>query len=175
MADKKENELTSANNFEWVRALDSNGNSIRISKSDLVSVLEGLIGIATTDKNGLLSANDKAFLYQKINGAYAVKIVDLSALGLWNTEFCKIIYFNTAATVWGEIDIIFSYRDNNPIVKAKLIAGSSESINIYLIGSSVYVKLKDESYKSYVSGSLVKCTNEDPSIIGSNEPIIIEK
>lgn len=43
MADKKENELTSANNFKWVRALDSNGNSIRISKSDLVSVLEGLI------------------------------------------------------------------------------------------------------------------------------------
>ena len=43
MADKKENELTSANNFEYVRALGSNGNSIRISKSDLVSVLEGLL------------------------------------------------------------------------------------------------------------------------------------
>ena len=45
MADRKENELTKANNFEYVRALDSNGNSIRISKSDLVSVLEGLLQI----------------------------------------------------------------------------------------------------------------------------------
>ena len=41
MADRKENELTKAN----VRALDSNGNSIQISKSDLVSVLEGLLQI----------------------------------------------------------------------------------------------------------------------------------
>lgn len=140
-----------------------------------ISVVEELIGTATTDKNGLLSAKDKAFLYQKISGSYAVKIIDLSAIGLWKTEFCKIIYFNTAASVWGEIDIIFSYRNQTPVVKAQLIAGSSEGINIYLIGSSVYVKLKDESYESYVSGSLVKCTNEDPSIIGSNEPIIIGK
>ena len=137
--------------------------------------MEGLIGTATTDKNGLLSAKDKAFLYQRINGSYAVKIIDLSAIGEWSAEFCKIIYFNTAINVWGEIDIIFSSRKNSPIVIAQLIAGSSEGINIYLIGSSVYVKLKDESYKSYVSGSLVKCTNEDPSIIGSNEPIIIGK
>ena len=45
MADRKENELTKANNFEYVRALGSNGNSIKISKSDLVSVLEGLLPI----------------------------------------------------------------------------------------------------------------------------------
>ena len=45
MADRKENELTKANNFAYVRALDSNGNSIQISKSDLVSVLEGLLPI----------------------------------------------------------------------------------------------------------------------------------
>ena len=43
MADRKENELTKANNFEYVRALDSNGNSIQISKADLVSVVEGLL------------------------------------------------------------------------------------------------------------------------------------
>ena len=45
MADRKENELTKANDFAYVRALDSNGNSIQISKSDLVSVLEGLLPI----------------------------------------------------------------------------------------------------------------------------------
>ena len=47
MADRKENELTKANNFDYVRALDSNGNSIQISKSDLVSVLEELLKLNT--------------------------------------------------------------------------------------------------------------------------------
>ena len=45
MADRKENELTKASNFDYVRALDANGNSIQISKADLVSVLEGLLPI----------------------------------------------------------------------------------------------------------------------------------
>ena len=45
MADRKENELTKVNNFAYVRALDSNGNSIQISKAYLVSVLEGLLPI----------------------------------------------------------------------------------------------------------------------------------
>ena len=54
MADRKENELTKANNFDYVRALDSNGNSIKISKSDLVSVLEGLIGTVNESRDGLM-------------------------------------------------------------------------------------------------------------------------
>ena len=54
MADRKENELTKANNFEYVRALDSNGNSIKISKSDLVSVLTELLPEASKDKKGLM-------------------------------------------------------------------------------------------------------------------------
>lgn len=178
MADKKLNEVTKVTNLNNVKTFLAvmNDNTIQqMSKEDMATVVEGLIGTATTDKNGLLSAKDKAFLYQKINGSYAVKIIDLSAIEAWNAGFCKIIYFNTAINVWGEIDIVFSSQNNSPIVKAQLIAGFSEGINIYLIGGSVYVKLKDGTYESYVSGSLVKCTNEDPSIIGSNEPIIIEK
>ena len=60
MADRKENELTKANNFEYVRALDSNGNSIQISKSDLVSVLEGLMssmGLFPYNKTVLLTTD----------------------------------------------------------------------------------------------------------------------
>lgn len=43
MADIKENEMSTASDCAYVRALDSNGNSIRISKSDLASVVGGLI------------------------------------------------------------------------------------------------------------------------------------
>ena len=45
MGDVKESALTQKSDCKWVRALDANGNSIQISKADLVSVLEGLLPI----------------------------------------------------------------------------------------------------------------------------------
>ena len=58
MADRKENELTKASNFGYVRALDANGNSIQISKEDLVSVLEGLLPLESINNR----ATDGAFI-----------------------------------------------------------------------------------------------------------------
>ena len=43
MADKQESALTQQSDCKWVRALDANGNSIRISKEDLAAVVGGLI------------------------------------------------------------------------------------------------------------------------------------
>ena len=76
MADRKENELTKANNFEYVRALDSNGNSIQISKSDLVSVLEGLLPVVTTSNKGLMSADlyKYSVKYFVVQGTKMVKL-----------------------------------------------------------------------------------------------------
>ena len=54
MADKQESALTQQSDCKWVRALDSNGNSILISKEDLASVVGELIGVATDDKDGLM-------------------------------------------------------------------------------------------------------------------------
>ena len=42
MADKQESTLTQQSDCKWVRALDANGNSIRISKEDLAAVVGGL-------------------------------------------------------------------------------------------------------------------------------------
>lgn len=53
MADVKESAMAQKNDCKWVRALDSNGNSILISKEDLASVVGGLIGAATSTKDGL--------------------------------------------------------------------------------------------------------------------------
>lgn len=39
MADKQESALTQQSDCKWVRALDANGNSIRISKEDLAAVV----------------------------------------------------------------------------------------------------------------------------------------
>lgn len=43
MADKQESALTQQSDCKWVRALDSNGNSILISREDLASVVGELL------------------------------------------------------------------------------------------------------------------------------------
>ena len=54
MADVKESAMSTASDCKWVRALDANGNSIRISKEDHARVVGGLIGTATSSKDGLI-------------------------------------------------------------------------------------------------------------------------
>lgn len=53
MADLKESALSAQSDCKWVRALDANGNSIRISKEDLAEVLGELIGLVSSAKSGL--------------------------------------------------------------------------------------------------------------------------
>ena len=92
MADRKENELTKANNFAYVRALDSNGNSIQISKSDLVSVLEELIGTATNSKSGLMSKQSNLILRQSFLSNKVFKLVDGNEIGMWQP--CMFIFMS---------------------------------------------------------------------------------
>lgn len=53
MGDLKESALTQKNDCKWVRALDSNGNSILISKEDLASVVGGLLPVVSEKSAGL--------------------------------------------------------------------------------------------------------------------------
>ena len=57
MADKKEKDLTKVSDAAYIRALDSNGNPVLISKADLAQVAAELIGTATASKDGLISAS----------------------------------------------------------------------------------------------------------------------
>lgn len=57
MADVKESALSTASDCAYVRALDSNGNSIRISKADLASVVGELLGNPLGFKR-VLTSND---------------------------------------------------------------------------------------------------------------------
>ena len=60
--DKREQELNAATDCEWVRALDSNGNSIRISKSDLINLVYNGLPIVTPTAKGLM---DKTFFMNR--------------------------------------------------------------------------------------------------------------
>ena len=69
MASIKEEVMTVKDDCQYVRALDANGNSIRISKEDLAKVLGELIGLASDEKDGLLQAGTFRYRgYQGDNG-----------------------------------------------------------------------------------------------------------
>ncbi len=53
MASIKEEVMTVKDDCQYVRALDANGNSIRISKEDLAKVLGELMGIKSYPKTSL--------------------------------------------------------------------------------------------------------------------------
>lgn len=63
MGDLKESALTQKNDCKWVRALDENGNSIRISKEDLAAVVGGLLPKSDLDKDGLMTKGRSYYTY----------------------------------------------------------------------------------------------------------------
>lgn len=69
MADVKESALTQKSNCRWVRALDTNGNSIRILKEDLASVVGGLLGNPIGFKQVLTHSDDLNNIYD--DGVFA--------------------------------------------------------------------------------------------------------
>lgn len=85
MADVKESALTQQSDCKWVRALDSNGNSIKISKEDLASVVGGLLpGYPTNISHRAIS--DGVF-YLKITGflngiVYYTSTGDVGGIGV---------------------------------------------------------------------------------------------
>lgn len=66
--DTYEDQLPQKTDVTWIRGLDESGNPILISKQSLVSVAEGLIGVATNTNTGLLSDKDYKGRFQIISG-----------------------------------------------------------------------------------------------------------
>ena len=100
MSDVKESALTQQSDCKWVRALDANGNSIRISKEDLASVVGGLMSEATTTKKELLQpltiscydssnmSNDANLFYMYLNAGISAV---LTSGGIINADSYGII------------------------------------------------------------------------------------
>ena len=71
MADVKESAMSQKNDCKWVRALDSNGNSILISKEDLASVVGGLLPLATLGENNGFMPKSVGYKTISIKDTYA--------------------------------------------------------------------------------------------------------
>lgn len=123
MADRKENELTKANNFEYVRALDANGNSIQISKADLVSVLEGLIGEVSLQKNGLQKAGTNALACSM--HLYVLKIKYSSE---YTVSLLEMVYYHVGSE--SAIDVLPNFVNKG--VKARYRIKGNTRLKIYI-------------------------------------------
>lgn len=60
MADKKLSSVSAVSDMNFVYAETSSGETVKISKADLASVVAGLLPVSTKDKKGLMNAGIRA-------------------------------------------------------------------------------------------------------------------
>ena len=102
MADKKEKDLTKVSDAAYIRALDSNGNPVLISKADLAQVAAELIGTATTVRDGLMPGSQ----YMSYRNISAEDFDDMLDKGVYifskDTSFAN---FGSPTTGYGLLEV----------------------------------------------------------------------
>lgn len=151
-----ENELPKKSTVEYVRGLDANGNPILINKSDLASVVGGLIGTATYKKGGLMPKGTKWIETQKDNEKYSrihIPFTDSGQVcsfiltlsntnGLGYQVLCHAIKWNrttlTSNKLSGEVRYSVKYKINADN-SVDIYIGTDEFVHFFLspIGMSV--------------------------------------
>lgn len=103
MADKKEKDLTKVSDAAYIRALDSNGNPVLISKADLAQVAAELIGTATTVRDGLMPGSQ----YMSYRNISAEDFDDVLDKGVYifskDTSFAN---FGSPTTGYGLLEVV---------------------------------------------------------------------
>lgn len=139
--DEYEDQLELDTNPAYVRSLDSDGNPKRTATTSLATVVGGLIGTATSNKDGLLSKNKFLFLGRNelIGQNYTISIKNINrgsdieiiiANGpSWSTEKPNIILLHS------------SFDSGNPNITVwKIMEGLDYSkIKIYKRGQDIYI------------------------------------
>lgn len=138
----KEANLTTLNDISGFVCIDKNGNAIgMMSKEQVASVVGGLIGTVSSDKNGLVPKNKvyslgysrnitpgRVVKIQNIKGPSEIRVF-ISNGPSWNTDKPNIILLHT------------SYDEGDPNITAwGIMQGSSFSnIRLYNRGQDVYI------------------------------------
>ena len=158
MGDLKESALTQKNDCKWVRALDENGNSIRISKEDLAAVVGELIGTATSSKDGLMSSNLYTYVSSYQLPSQQNKFTHLFTLNLYSHVCFYLKLGNVTSTYLCNCSIIDlqnrSAGDSVDVVVGKVAIFSNQlEANLYVRKNSnnsidVFVKQVDVQYAS---------------------------
>ncbi|MGL4853200.1 MAG: hypothetical protein ACRC3Z_11250 [Phocaeicola sp.] len=92
-----ENALTTASNMQYVRAVSTSGESIRISKADLATVMAELIPVATTTENGLMPASHRGRSFTSGDGNVKwIRFAKIPDGGMYAASAFAATYANTA-------------------------------------------------------------------------------
>lgn len=155
MADVKESAMSKKNDCKWVRALDSNGNSILISKEDLASVVGELIGVATSEKNGLMS---KSYVWKKVSTGgekwvqFKFSNLFMGYIHLLARTSTPFLDLNIAVSNWNERTIRVSSSGLSSYIegKIKMKKNDDNTMNLYVKAAEIqYIILTNYGSFSY--------------------------
>ena len=103
--DVYEDQLAIKSDAPYIRGLDASGNPIRISKADLASVVGELIGVATSDKNGLASKN---WCFPQKSPILPEDVIDSLSPGIYSVG-AGVVNIPNSSTGVLYVDIMLSY------------------------------------------------------------------
>lgn len=155
MGDLKESALTQQSDCKWVRALDANGNSIRISKEDLAAVVGELIGVATSEKNGLMS---KSYVWKKVSTGgekwvqFKFSNLFMGYIHLLARTSTPFLDLNIAVSNWNERTIRVSSSGLSSYIegKIKMKKNDDNTMNLYVKAAEIqYIILTNYGSFSY--------------------------
>lgn len=145
--DTYEDRLQTSDTFSHVRTLDANGNPRRTSSQAFATVVGGLIGIVTPEKNGLKPAFEATVVFQKANNTKACILVNTNHAGETFTALLGI----SGVSGYTATIIITVNKWNSTMLFAKTLVGTipdgaklsykidtSGNVNIY-INSTAYL------------------------------------
>lgn len=107
MADKKLNEVPVVSDIVTIFGKRSNGEIVQIDKSNLATLLGGLIGTATANKDGLMSKN--GFLERRKGNT--LDFNDYTISGMW--VFSDTGFINGPSVYKGGILLVFKTANGN--------------------------------------------------------------
>ena len=151
MADKKEKDLTKVSDAAYIRALDSNGNPVLISKADLAQVAAELIGTATARKDGLCSRFMRVVFHEDMSGKGVVK---LNIIGSYGYAYLEVVAYD------GGNNSRFAITVGTNMFSVSVIGGQQRNIVFKTEAGNTALYIAKEDYANWSLGMFLIGTSK---------------
>ena len=153
--DEFEDQMPQSDTFSWLRTLDGSKNPTLTSSSAAAKVLGELIGIATSNKSGLMSPK----LYCAIPNSYVVngatelkgKYVKIISVNDWSGSIINVKVSNYGNGSYFYIILCLATNNIGRWASGKLIAGNISGFSFYRVDKSIYMFIPDSIQDLYVT------------------------
>ncbi len=167
MADKKEKDLTKVSDAAYIRALDSNGNPVLISKADLAQVAAELMPVATITNNGLMGKDDKrnmpCYFSRLDSGTQVFAIRDFSS---WVRNGGSVMFVPDTS-----MDMVYFSvypQDATLNVKCRYAFAEYKGLEFYTKGMDLFVKVSVPASNGFVR---IEVCGEDVTVEETQEDV----